>query len=240
MKNRTNMMKTITLAMLGGLILSDVAYAVMEDDPLLATVTIEQLEWRSANGDDPWVWDAEGWVGKDFHKLWFKSEGEAVDGRTESAFLEALYSRAIATYWDLQTGWRHDFEPGPSRDWFAIGFQGVAPYFFEVDATLYAGGNGTVAARLEAEYEILFTQRLILTPEVEFNAYGRDDPPRGIGSGVSDLELGLRLRYEIRRQLAPYIGINWEKKFGGTADFARAEGESSDDLQFVIGLRAWF
>lgn len=212
----------------------------MEDDPLLSTVKIDQLEWRSASGDNPWAWDAEAWIGRDRNKLWFRTEGQRVGANTESAYLETLYSRAITTYWDLQMGWRHDFEPGPSRDWFAIGFEGLAPYFFEVNATLYAGGNGTVSGRFEAEYEALLTQRLILTPSLELNAFGKDDPSRGIGSGVSDLELGLRLRYEIRREFAPYIGINWEKKFGGTADFARDEGESTDDLQFVVGLRAWF
>jgi copper resistance protein B len=186
------------------------------------------------------VWDADAWVGRDLHKLWMKTEGEYTDGATEGAFGEFLYSRAIAPYWDLQAGWRHDFRPRPARDWFALGLKGLAPYWFEVDATLYAGGNGGIAGRLDAEYELLFTQRLILAPELELSVYGQDDPSRGIGSGVSDLELGLRLRYEIRREIAPYVGINWEKKFGRTADFARDEGEPTDDLQFVAGIRAWF
>ncbi|MEA3276975.1 MAG: copper resistance protein B [Pseudomonadota bacterium] len=225
---------------LGCLLVSSVSFAGAEDDPLLFKLMIDKLEWRAADGPDPWVWDADAWIGTDLNKLWLKSEGEYADGATEAAYGEVFYSRAIAPFWDLQAGWRHDFEPARDRDWFAVGFKGLAPYWLEVDATLYAGGNGTVAGRLDAEYEFLFTQRLILSPELEANFYGNEDPARGIGSGISDLELGLRLRYEIRREFAPYIGINWEKKFGGTADFAREEGESTSDLQFVVGVRAWF
>jgi copper resistance protein B len=154
--------------------------------------------------------------------------------------LQALYSRAIAPYWDLQLGLRHDFQPSPSRSWGVIGIQGIAPYFFEVDTALFIGESGQTALRVEAEYELLFTQKLILTPEVELNFYGQDDKDLNIGSGLSDLEAGLRLRYEIRREFAPYIGVNWNKSFGNTADFASAEGEDTDDVQWVVGLRAWF
>ena len=212
----------------------------MEDDPLLFTPMIDKLEWRDSDEGEFWAWDADIWLGKDIDKLWFKTEGEYVDGATESAFSELFYSRAIATYWDLQAGWRHDFKPEPSRDWFAFGFKGLAPYFFEVDATLYAGGNDAIAGRLDVEYAILFTQRLILSPELELDFYSNDDFARGIGSGLSTLELGLRLRYEIRREFAPYIGINWEKKLGNTADLARDEGDQTGDLQAVLGVRAWF
>jgi copper resistance protein B len=214
--------------------------AAAEDDPLLFKLMIDKLEWRAADGSNPWVWDADAWIGKDLNKIWFKTEGEYADGTTEGAYGEVLYSRGIAPYWDLQAGWRHDFRPEPDRDWFAVGFRGLAPYWFDVDATLYAGGNGTISGRLDAEYELMFTQRLILSPELETNFYGKDDPARGIGSGISNLELGLRLRYEIRREIAPYIGVNWEKLFGQTADYAREEGESTSDLQFVVGVRAWF
>ena len=230
--------KTIaTLMMIG---LSTPALASGEDDPLLFKLMIDKLEWRAAEGENPLVWEADAWVGKDLNKLWFKTEGEYRDGETEAAYVEALYSRAVSPYWDLQVGWRHDARPRPNRDWFAVGFKGLAPYWFEVDATLYAGGNGTVSGRLDAEYEIMLTQSLILSPELETNFYGADDPARGIGSGISNLELGLRLRYEIRREFAPYIGINWEKLFGTTADYAREDGESTNDLQFVVGIRAWF
>jgi copper resistance protein B len=220
------------------LLVSPGVMAAAEDDPLLFKLMIDKLEWRAADGADPWVWDADAWVGKDLNKLWLKTEGEYADGTTEAAYGEALYSRAISPYWDLQTGWRHDFRPEPDRDWFAVGFKGLAPYWFDVDATLYAGGNGTAFAHLDAEYELMITQRLVLSPELETSVYANEDPARGIGSGISDLAFGLRLRYEIRREFAPYIGLNWEKKFGGTADYAREEGESTSDLQFVASVRA--
>ncbi len=222
------------------LLVSSAVVADAEDDPVLFKFMIDKLEWRAADGPDPWVWDADAWIGKDLNKLWFKTEGEYANGTTEAAFGEALYSRAISPYWDLQAGWRHDFRPSPERDWFALGFKGLAPYWFDVDATLYAGGNGTISGRLDAEYEFMITQRLILSPELETSFYSKEDPERGIGSGFSGLELGLRLRYEIRREFAPYIGVNWEKLFGGTADYAREDGESTNELQFVAGVRAWF
>jgi len=233
------MKKQILFAM-GCLFVSSGAMAAAEDDPVLFKVLIDKLEWRATDGPNPWVWDADAWIGKDLNKLWLKTEGEYADGTTDAAYGEALYSRGIAPYWDLQAGWRHDFSPEPERDWLAVGFRGLAPYWFDVDATLYAGGNGTVFARLDAEYELMITQRLVLSPELETNVYANSDPARGIGSGVSGLELGLRLRYEIRREFAPYIGVNWEKLFGGTADYAREEDESTNDLQFVVGVRAWF
>ena len=217
------------------------ALAAMEDDPVLAKVMIGQLEMRAASDDNPLVWDdVQAWVGKDLNKLWLKTEGEYVNNRVEELEIQLLYSRALTTYWDLQAGWRGDIRPEPTRDWLALGFKGLAPYFFDIDAAVFIGESGRTAARLEGEYQLLFTQRLILTPDLEINWYGKDDVEAGIGSGLSDMEIGLRLRYEIRREFAPYIGVNWWKKFGDTEDFARAAGEKTDDFQWVIGLRAWF
>ena len=235
-------MKAVFISMLlAGLVAWTAAPAAMEDDPLLTKVMIGQLEIREASGDNPLVWDdVQAWVGKDLNKLWFKSEGEYVDDRLEELEIQLLYSRAIAPYWDIQVGWRGDIRPEPTRDWLALGFKGLAPYFFEIDAAIFLGESGRTAARLEGEYEFLFTQRVILTPDVEINWYGKDDVGAGIGSGLSDIEIGLRLRYEIRREFAPYIGINWWKKFGGTEDLASAAGEVTDDFQWVIGVRAWF
>ena len=217
------------------------ALAAMEDDPVLAKVMIGQLEMRAASDDNPLVWDdVQAWVGKDLNKLWLKTEGEYVNNRVEELEIQLLYSRALTTYWDLQAGWRGDIRPEPTRDWLALGFKGLAPYFFDIDAAVFIGESGRTAARLEGEYQLLFTQRLILTPDLEINWYGKDDVEAGIGSGLSDMEIGLRLRYEIRREFAPYIGVNWWKKFGDTGAFARAAGEKTDDFQWVIGLRAWF
>lgn len=211
-----------------------------KDDPLLTKVLIDQFEVRDGVDSNPLVLDGQGWIGKDLQKLWFKVEIERDDGETEEAELQALFSQAIAPYWDVQIGLRHDFQPSPSRSWAVFGIQGLVPYFFEVDTALFIGESGRSGLRLEAEYELLFTQRLILTPEIEVNFYGQNDRDLGIGSGLSDVEAGLRLRYEIRREFAPYIGVNWNKNFGNTADFARDEGEDTDDFQWVIGLRAWF
>ena len=216
------------------------ALAASKDDPVLAKVMIDQLEVRSTDGPDPWVLDAQAWIGQDLNKVWFKTEVEKVGSETEEAEVQALYSRAIAPNWDFQVGWRHDFKPDPSRDWLAVGVEGLAPYRFEVDAAVFIGGNSQVAARIEAEYEWMFTQQWVLSPELVVNMHSEDDVSTGVGSGVSDLELGLRLRYEVRREFAPYIGVNWTKLFGNTADFAREEGEDTDDFQVVVGVRAWF
>ena len=216
------------------------ALAAAPDDPLLTLVILDELEYRDADGSGLQTWNAQGWLGKDLQKLWVKTEGERSGGSTEDAELQFLYSKSVARYWEFQTGIRQDFKPSPSRTWAAIGFQGLAPYFFEIDTAFFIGESGRTALRLEAEYDLLLTQRLILTPDIEVNFYGQDDPDIGIGSGLSNLEAGLRLRYEIRREFAPYIGVNWSRLFGDTADFAAAAGADSSDLQLTIGLRAWF
>ncbi|WP_223253173.1 copper resistance protein B [Cycloclasticus zancles] len=233
------MMKKLFLIICISLV-SMASHSMGRDDPLLTKVMVGQFELRNTEGSDPIVLEAQGWVGKDLNKLWVKVDVENVSGKTDEAELQFLYSKAIAPYWDVQVGWRHDKMPTPNRDWFAVGFQGLAPYFFEIDAAAFIGNNGQTALRLEAEYEIMLTQKLILTPEVEINAYSKDDEATGVGSGLSDIELGLRLRYEIRREFAPYIGVNWNKTYGDTANFSRDEGEDVSDTQFVVGIRAWF
>lgn len=214
--------------------------AVMEDDPLVSRVTIDKLEWRAADGPDPLVLEADAWVGRDLHKFGLKTEVEHVDGATEEAELQLLYSRALTAFWDFQAGWRRDFKPEPERDFLTLGFSGLAPYMLETDATLFLGESGQVGVRLDAEYEYMFTQRLALVPEIEVNAYREDDAAVGVGSGLSDMELGLRLRYEVRREIAPYVGVNWTQSFGDTADLAREDGEQTSDIQLVAGIRAWF
>ena len=212
---------------------------VMDHEVLLTKVTIDQLEAREHEGS---ALEGSLWFGSDLNKLWLKTEVEREDGDTTDSELQALYSRAVAPYWDLQVGIRHDFklEGGDSKNWAAIGFNGLAPYFFEVDSALFLGEDGDSALRLEAEYELLFTQQWILSPEIEMNFYGQNDPDTHTGSGLSDIEAGLRLRYEFTPQFAPYIGVNYEKKFGNTADFVRSEGEATSETTWVIGLHAWF
>jgi len=212
----------------------------MADNAPLGMLLIDQLEafhGRDANGQS---WEAEGWYGNDENKLWIRTEGERSRGKLEDGDLEAFWNHNIATFWSTQLGGRQDVGEGPKRTWAAFGVQGLAPYWFEVEATGYVGASGRTAARLRAEYEMLFTQRLILQPEAEINLYGKNDPQRRIGSGVSDVQFGLRLRYEIRRQFAPYIGVNWVRRIGTTADYARQDHQPVLDRQIVAGVRIWF
>lgn len=235
MKNMMLTSLTLSFAMLTAQL-----FAAEADDPLLTMIMVDQLEKQDAGSGKPFVWEVQGWAGYDLQKLMFKTEGERINGETESAELQLLYSQAIAPYWDIQAGIRHDFYPKPAQNWAVIGVQGIAPYFFETDASFYWGESGQTSVRLEAEYEFLITQQWVLSPEIELNFYGKDDETRGIGSGLADMEAGLRIRYEVRREFAPYVGINWEKQFGNTADLSSAEGEDTDDVQFVLGIRGWF
>lgn len=214
--------------------------AMDDDDPLLTKVQIDQLELQGAEGDDPLVLEGQAWIGRDLNKLWLKVDAERTDEQTEEVEVQALYSRAIAPFWDVQVGVKKDFQPTPDRSWAVIGFQGLAPYLFEMDTALFIGESGRAGLRVSAEYEFLITQRLILTPEAEINAFAQNDEDVGVGSGISNTEVGLRLRYEIRREFAPYIGVVWHKKYGNTADYAEAEGETTDDWQWVVGVRVWF
>lgn len=231
--------KLLSLVVMTGFLVTP-ANAAMEDDPVLVKVMVDQLEKRSGDGEDPWVLEADAWIGKDLHKAWFKFEAEHVDGKLEEFEIQALYSHAIDPYWDFQIGWKHDNKPKPEKDWLAIGFKGLAPYWFEIDAAAFISDGGQVNFNLNAEYEWMLTQQWVLSPEAEINIYTKDDDTREIGSGVSDTQLGLRLRYEIKREFAPYIGLNWTKKYGDTADHVREEGEDTDNVQVVMGIRAWF
>ncbi|HEX5961750.1 MAG TPA: copper resistance protein B [Rhodanobacteraceae bacterium] len=213
----------------------------MHDDPWLGMLLLDRLEYvHPRDGGDATAIDGEAWFGRNFNKLWLKFEGEHTDGRWHDLRTEALWSHAVAPFWDTQLGVRHDSGAGPGRTWAAFGIEGTAPYWFETEATLYVGQGGRTAARVALEYEARFTQRLILQPSVEANLYGRNDPRRGIGSGLSDIEAGLRLRYEIRREFAPYVGVAWQQRFGRSRGYARALGEPGEDLQFVAGFRIWF
>lgn len=205
-----------------------------------AMLLVDRLEYFDTGDEHGAALDAEGWYGGDLDKLWWKLEGEHAADRLEDYRAEALWSHAISAYFDTQLGLRHDGGAGPARNWAAFGIQGLAPYWFEVSATAYVGQGGRTAARFEAEYEILLTQRLILQPKLELSAYGKDDPARGIGSGLSDASVGLRLRYEIRRRFAPYLGIQWQHRFGGTAELARQSGAPVSEHQWVAGVRFWF
>ena len=200
----------------------------------------DRLEVRAREGDDGYLWDVQGYYGGDLNKFWFKSEGEgSFDEPLESAEVQALYSRAIAPFFDLQAGVRQDLT-GPDRTHAVIGVQGLMPYMFEVDAAAFLSTKGDLTARIEAEYDQRLTQRLILQPRAEINLSAQEIPRLGIGSGIDNIELGLRLRYEIVRQFAPYIGIEQEWKLGGSRDFARLAGEDASVTNYVVGVRFWF
>ncbi len=198
----------------------------------------DRLEASTAGNDI--AWNGRAWMGGDLNRLGLRTEGSRVDGRTAASDLEVLAGRSIAPWWDVVAGVRHDFRPGGAQDFAAIGVQGLAPYKVAVDATAYVGPGGQTAARVDLEYESLLTNRLILQPHVEFNLYGRDDPDRGIGSGLSTVDAGLRLRYEITRRFAPYVGVVHERAFGGTAQLRHDKGEDSRDTRIVAGVRWWF
>jgi copper resistance protein B len=217
-------------------LLSSYAHSHEQDDPLLASLRVDKLE----NSNEVTQLEMNAWIGKDINKFWLKTDVSQHEGKLEHAEVQALFSHAVAPYWDLQTGIRRDIKPSPTRTWGVIGIQGLAPYFFEIDAAIFIGEAGHTAARITADYDVLFTQRLIFSPEIEINLYGQNDAETGTGSGASNASTGLRLRYEIRREFAPYIGVTWNQQFGKTAEFAQAKNETTHDTQWVIGIRAWF
>jgi copper resistance protein B len=198
-------------------------------------------EVQVRDGEDGYRWDGEAWWGGDIDRLWLKSEGEGVfrDG-VESAEVQALYSHAIGPYFNLQGGVRYDFKPNPSRAYLTLGVEGLAPRMFEVEGALFLSDKGDLLGRIEGTYDQRVTQRLILQPRVELNLAAQDVPEYRTGAGLVDAELGLRLRYEIRRELAPYIGVSYEARTGRTADFARAMGEAPTSTSLVAGVRFWF
>ena len=205
------------------------------------SVMFNLAEYRLQQGSDAYRWDGEGWFGGDIHRFVVKTEGEGgVRGGVESAEVQALYSRAIDPWFNLQVGVRQDFRPGPARTYATIGIEGIAPYWFEVEGALFLSDKGDLLGRLEGYNDQRITQKLILQPRVELNFAAQDVPANGIGSGLSDVELGLRLRYEIKREFAPYIGVSWERKLGDSARFARAAGDRVQATSLVIGIRTWF
>lgn len=220
--------------------LGDMHMQHVMDSPVMFYALLDQFEWVDADEGSAYAWEAMGWWGKDEHRLWWRTEGETHDGETGDAELQLLYGRPFARWWDWVAGVRHDFRPEPSQSWLALGVQGLAPYWFETEATLFLGEGGQSNLRLEVEYELLLTQRLVLQPLLELNLFGKDDAERGIGSGLSTAEAGLRLRYEIRREIAPYIGIRWERAYGETADLVRQADGEIDESALVAGIRLWY
>ncbi len=203
-------------------------------------VMADHLEWRSGRGADGVALDLKGWVGGDVSRLWFRTSGavrerDRVDGR-----VQLFYGRPVSRWWDVVMGVRQDVEPGLGRTWAAIGLQGLAPQWFELEATAYLGAGGRTQLHLASEYDLLLTNRLVLQPSAALDVYGKADAPRRVDAGFSSVEAAVRLRYEIRREFAPYIGVVWERGVFSTADQRRAVGERVGERRMVAGLRVWF
>lgn len=214
----------------------------IDDRMVFWHVLFDELEGRTNLDDTELRWEGRAWVGTDFNRLVLKTEGFlAGDGKVEDGDQELLYARPVwfLRYFDWQAGVRYDWDSAPGRVWGAFGIGGLAPAFINASATFYVSGDGHVAGRLEGSYDILLTNRLIVQPQIELNLYGKEDPQRAIGAGLSDIDTGLRLRYEITRKLAPYVGIAYDGKFGRTATLTREEGGLVDDVRFVFGVRVW-
>ena len=211
----------------------------LADEHAFWSVLGDRLEYQEDS--DSTVYDIQAWYGTTYNRFVIKAEGDIADGTLEESSTELLWGHALNAYFDTQFGVRLDqYDEGKDRQWLAIGMQGLAPYWFELDVTAYVGDDGRTALSAEAEYELLLTQRLILQPRAELNLYGKDDLDNRLGEGLSDLAVGLRLRYEFSRQFSPYIGVEWTDTYGDTADYRRAAGQDTSGTQFVAGLRFWF
>jgi len=214
----------------------------VKDNIVFAHVLADQLEGRASASGNELRWDAQGWVGTDMNRLWIKSEGFAGNGAVSDGDHEFLYDRPIprTRYFDAQAGVRADVDSGPTRVWAAVGVEGLAPYFFDLEPTFYVRDGGHMAGRINGSWDLFITQRWVVQPQAELNFYSKDDPARQIGSGFSDIDTGVRLRYVLTRKFNPYIGWAYDGKYGGSARYTRQSGEATSNSSFVFGLRVWY
>lgn len=216
---------------------------LVHDNKIFYTLLGDRLEHRFQQGDNALLYDLQAWIGNDYDKLWLKTEGEynTSKAKHEETSVEALYSRNISSFWDVQAGYRHDFvSEADDRNFAALGIQGLAPYWFEVEATSYVSDEGDISAAFEAEYDLLLSQRLILQPRFETELAVQDVEEYNIGSGITGFETGLRLRYEFSRKFAPYVGVSWEQSVGESKDLLQADGEQTNNTALVTGIKFWF
>lgn len=215
--------------------------APLDDNMLFAAVMADRLEYQNYEDEEIFLWDVTAWYGGNYNKIYFESEGEhLIEGKTESADVALLYSRNVATFWDVQAGLRYDIRPSPERFFAVLGIEGLAPQWFEIESNIYLSEEAEVSFDLEAEYDLLITQRLILQPRAELTAAVEKNEEYGIGAGLNQFEIGARLRYEFRRKFAPYIGVSWSRKVGETANLAEREGEEESKLYLLAGVKLWF
>lgn len=219
---------------------------ILHPSHMFGRVLVDQLEYQASDPDDTLAWDLKGWYGGDFNRVWIKADGESsLQGDKDDAVeLQLLFSRLMAPFWELQAGVRHDRVADETstdtRSFATVGIQGLAPYRFETDTALFVSEKGDVSLRLDLESDLLITQRLVLQPQLKMDAAVNEVAEWGVGKGVNDVNFGVRLRYEIRREVAPYIGVNWHRSVGDTADFVRQSGGKTRDTFVVGGLRVWF
>ena len=223
----------------GGYQRSTMPNAETADQLRLGALFVDQIEAVESNLRPGAAWDVQAWYGDPLNRAWLRSEGDVRGSRVETASVEALWFRLYHPFWGTQLGVRQDFGDGADRTWLAFGVQGATPYWYGVEATAYVGEGGRTAARLKASSDVRITQRLVLRPEIEANIYGRSDPTDGLGSGLATLQTALRLRYEVSREFAPYIGVAWDRAFGETATLRRATAGKADDVQFLVGVKVW-
>lgn len=216
------------------------AQAGMNDDPVLAMLSVDKLEGAYNDGDTSLNWDIEGWLGTDLNKLVITSEGSRLDGHTETNELRLLYRRAISPYWDLQMGWHHEPLAESRDDRALLGVQGTAPWFIDTEFNLLAGPDSDLSAELTMEREILLTRTWVLTPEVGLTAHNFSLPEEQQGSGLANLDMEMRLAWQVRPDFAPYAGVSWERKLGDSADLARDAGDDADETRWLLGVRFWF
>ncbi|WP_244124753.1 copper resistance protein B [Burkholderia gladioli] len=212
----------------------------MGDTELHSYFVFDQLEWQRRAAGGTLNWNGNGWIGGDLDRLWLRTEGSRVGSRLEDAEVQALWGHSITPWWDLVAGVRHDFRPSAAQTWLAFGIQGLALYNFESEVTAFVGQRGQASLRVEGRYDLLITNRLILQPSLEANLFAKNDAARGQGAGLGDTSLGLRLRYEVDRQFAPYLGISWERSYGNSARMVVREGGRRSELSVLAGVRVWF
>ncbi|WP_244115670.1 copper resistance protein B [Burkholderia gladioli] len=212
----------------------------MGDTELHSYFVFDQLEWQRRAGGGTLNWNGNGWIGGDLDRLWLRTEGSRVGSRLEDAEIQALWGHSITPWWDLVAGVRHDFRPSAAQTWLAFGIQGLALYNFESEVTAFVGQRGQASLRVEGRYDLLITNRLILQPSLEANLFAKNDAARGQGAGLGDTSLGLRLRYEVDRQFAPYLGISWDRSYGNSARMVVREGGRRSELSVLAGVRVWF
>jgi copper resistance protein B len=215
--------------------------AAVNDNAIHQYTSLDRLEYGTGDGPDSYLWEAQGWIGGDMNRFWWKTEGEGEfkDSSPEETSFEASYGRTITPFWNALVGARYDLHPGDDRAFGMLKLQGLAPFYIDTEASFFVSEHGVPSFRGEFEYEALITQRLRLVPRAEINI-GARDADYGLGGGLQNTELGLRLKYQVVREFAPYIGVRWEQKYGDTRHITHAEGEDASSTAFVVGISAWY